>query len=160
MDNMDALRHAGKLHDKDGDGDMDDDYVERQLAKDPNAYIDEAEVGFITAEEAELRAKIEKEMEKTLVTMHPVNYLDAIGENIADIGGTSSDLLETMCVTLSTAVILGAKAHEVPYFGTSLPFNIIATGTVGCSLVSYRVWGHEKHSSQREMMLKGNDVPK
>merc|ERR1719491_2562247 len=88
-------------------------------------------------------------MEETLQTMHPVNYLDAIGENIVDVGGTSSDLFETMCITLATAVILGAKAHEVPYFGTSLPFNIISTGTLGCSVVSYYVWVKENYAPSR-----------
>merc|ERR1719506_3136199 len=106
-------------------------------------------MGFATQEEIEERMLIEKEMEDVIHTMHPVNYLDAIGENIADVGGTSSDLFETMCITLATSVLLGSKAHEVPYFGTSLPFNIISTGTVGCSLVSYHVWCHEKHSSSR-----------
>merc|ERR1719487_209358 len=139
--------------DKDGDGDIDDDdkrkVAQTASARDPNAIVDDTDVGFITQEEAEMRATIEMKMEETLQTMHPVNYLDAIGENIADVGGTSSDLFETMCITLATAVIMGSKSHEVPYFGTSLPFNIISTGTVGCSLVSYHVWCHEKHSSNR-----------
>merc|ERR1719204_255100 len=145
---MDLLRHQHDLADLDGDGEIDEAYKDRKNAADPNAYVEE-DLGFLTAEEAELRMKIEKEMEKTLVTMHPVNYLDAIGENIADIGGTSSDLFETMCTSLATAVIMGGKAHEVPFFGTSLPFNIISTGTLGCSCVCYSVWAHEKHSSQR-----------
>jgi Na+/H+-translocating membrane pyrophosphatase len=91
-------------------------------------------------------------MEHTLQTMHPVNYLDAIGENIADVGGTSSDLFETMCITLATSVILGAKAHDVPYFGTSLPFNIISTGTFACSIVSYYVWVKNNHTPSRIRM--------
>ena len=41
---------------------------------------------FITDKEAALREQIEKQMEETLQSMHPVNYLDAIGENIADVG--------------------------------------------------------------------------
>lgn len=149
MDSMDELRRAHNLHDLDMDGEEDEAFEERQHIVDPNAYIDEADMGFITKQEAQLRAKIEVEMENMLKTMHPVNYLDAIGENIADIGGTSSDLFETMCLTLATAVILGGKAHEVPYFGTALPFNIIASGTLGCSVVSYYVWCHEKHTSNR-----------
>lgn len=42
-----------------------------------------------------------------------------------------------------------APISEVPYFGTSLPFNIISTGTIGNSLVSYYVWAHDKHTSSR-----------
>jgi len=78
-----------------------------------------------------------------------VNYLDAIGENIADVGGTSSDLFETMCITLATSVILGSKAHKAPYFATSLPFAMISTGTIGCSMVCYKVFAHEKHNAKR-----------
>jgi len=88
-------------------------------------------------------------MAKTLKTMHPVNYLDAIGENIADVGGTSSDLFETMSLTLATAVILGAKIHKVPYFGTALPFAIISTGTFGCTAVCYKVRCMEKDTARR-----------
>merc|ERR1719330_270607 len=117
---------------------------------DPNAaHFDKFDMAFVSAEENKMRAKIEDQMEKMLLTMHPVNYLDAIGENMADIGGTASDLFETMCITLATAVVLGGKAHEAPYFGTSLPFNIISTGTIGCTIVSYYVWCHEKHTSNR-----------
>lgn len=149
MDNLDMLRTNASLHDKDRDGDVDDDFIERQRIMDPNSHIDEETVGFISQHEAALRAGIEDKMEQMLKTMHPVNYLDAIGENIADVGGTSSDLFETMCITLATGVIFGAKAHDAPYLGTSLPFIIISTGTLGCSLVSYYVWCHEKHSSSR-----------
>jgi len=147
MDAFDELRKA--MEDKDGDGEIDDDYKEKNMAIDPNAEFDELHVGFITSEETKIRQDIETQMEKMLSTMHPVNYLDAIGENLADIGGTAADLFETMCITLATAVVLGGKAHEVPYFGTSLPFNIISTGTVGCSCVCYYVWCHEKHTANR-----------
>jgi len=128
---------------------VDLDFAARQRVLDPNATLNEEDVGFITSEEAELRAGIETQMEKALEGMHPVNYLDAIGENIMDVGGTSSDLFETMCIALSTAVILGAKAHDVPYLGTSLPFNIISTGTLGCAAVSYHVWAHNSHETWR-----------
>jgi len=151
LDATAALREAHGLDDKDGDGEIDDDALQKKHARDPNAIFNE-EVGFVTQEEAELRANIEKQMEEALHKMHPVNYLDAIGENIADVGGTSSDLFETMCITLATAVIIGAKAHDVPYFGCSLPFNIISTGTIGCSVISYHVICHEKHSSNRIRM--------
>eukprot|EP00931_Biecheleriopsis_adriatica_P104353 TRINITY_DN79034_c0_g1_i1.p1 TRINITY_DN79034_c0_g1~~TRINITY_DN79034_c0_g1_i1.p1 ORF type:complete len:1002 (+),score=189.30 TRINITY_DN79034_c0_g1_i1:144-3149(+) len=100
-------------------------------------------------EEAQARRAQEAQMAKAILTMHPVNYLDAIGENIADVGGTSSDLFETMCITLATSVILGSKIHKMPYFGTALPFAIISTGTIGNSFVAYKVWCHEKHSSNR-----------
>jgi len=146
MDNMEELRASAKLHDKDGDGEIDQDFLQRQRGTDPNAYMSD-DLGFISSTEAQLREKIEKGMEDMLSSMHPVNYLDAIGENIADVGGTSSDLFETMCITLATAVILGSKAHDTPYFGTSLPFNIISTGTLGCSWVTYWIWCHERHSS-------------
>jgi len=148
-ESYEALRAAAHLEDVDNDGDVDENYVARQRVVDPNAQLNEEALGFITQREAELRASIEKQMEKTLEGMHPVNYLDAIGENIMDVGGTSSDLFETMCITLATAVILGAKAHEAPHFGTSLPFVVISTGTLGCTAASYRVWAHASHETWR-----------
>lgn len=147
MDHFGELRKS--LADKDGDGEVDADYLQKQSIFDPNAYVQEEEVGFITEDEMKIRLKIEEEMENTIKTMHPVNYLDAIGENIADVGGTSSDLMETMVVALAVAINFGSRAHEVPSFGTSLPFNIISTGTLCCSAVSYHVWCHEKHTSTR-----------
>jgi len=158
--NMDALNALRDEHmtalDKDGDGDIDEeDRVALERAKrgrGPGEGVGADDVGFITKEEAEMRQTIEKKMEETLQTMHPVNYLDAIGENIADVGGTCSDLFETMCITLATAVIIGSKAHDVPYFGTSLPFNIISTGTLGCSLVSYYIWVKNNYSPNRIRM--------
>eukprot|EP00927_Polykrikos_kofoidii_P035778 TRINITY_DN30309_c0_g1_i1.p1 TRINITY_DN30309_c0_g1~~TRINITY_DN30309_c0_g1_i1.p1 ORF type:complete len:1006 (+),score=127.16 TRINITY_DN30309_c0_g1_i1:130-3147(+) len=118
---------------------------------DPNTYMDESFPTFPgdSKEEAEMRARIEAEMEKNLSMMHPINYLDAIGENIADVGGTSTDLFESMCMTLATSVNFGAKAHEVPFLGTGLPFVIISSGTLLCSIATYWVWCHEKHSSSR-----------
>lgn len=158
MDAMTALKeeHGQGLIDKDGDGDVDEEdkrlFKATQAARDPTQKADHTEVGYITKEEATMRQQIEKRMEETLQTMHPVNYLDAIGENIADVGGTSSDLFETMCITLATAVIIGSKAHEVPYFGTSLPFNIISTGTLGCSVVSYYIWVKNGYNANRIRM--------
>eukprot|EP00933_Yihiella_yeosuensis_P075135 TRINITY_DN8433_c1_g1_i3.p1 TRINITY_DN8433_c1_g1~~TRINITY_DN8433_c1_g1_i3.p1 ORF type:complete len:628 (+),score=90.62 TRINITY_DN8433_c1_g1_i3:88-1971(+) len=148
MDNMQEMRDQLNLDDKDGDGDIDEEQLHRKHGRDPGQEMRE-ELGFITEEEAQTRAKIEAQMQETLTTMHPVNYLDAIGENIADVGGTASDLFETMCITLATSVILGAKIHEVPYFGTSLPHAIISTGTLGCALASYKVKSHERHSAAR-----------
>ncbi|OLQ00149.1 hypothetical protein AK812_SmicGene17232 [Symbiodinium microadriaticum] len=116
------------------DGEIDEKALAAAALINPEAKIDEMhESQFITAKvELEIRTEIEQHMAKTLKTMHPVNYLDAIGENIAD------DLFETMSLTLATAVILGAKIHKVPYFGTALPFAIISTGTFGCTAVCYK----------------------
>jgi len=147
--NMDAINALKYEQDDPAAEDLEDTFEDRQKILNPNAYVNEDDFGYITQKEAELRAKIEEEMEKTLHTMHPVNYLDAIGENIADVGGTASDLFETLCMTLATSVNFGSRAHEVPYFGTSLPFNIISTGTICCSLATYYVWAHERHSSNR-----------
>lgn len=149
MESLEMLKHGMHLDDKDGDGDIDEEHAQKQAFRDPNAKMHEEDVGFITMDEVKIRESIEKQMEQTLQTMHPVNYLDCIGENIADVGGTSSDLFETMCITLATAVIMGSKSHDVPYFGTSLPFNIISTGTLGCSLATYYVWCHDSHSPAR-----------
>ena len=76
------------------------------------------------------------------------------------------DLFETMSLTLATAVILGSKIHkasfahpwcrhnpasvsagQVPYIGTSLPFAIISTGTLGCTAVCYKA-GNRSSLSQ------------
>eukprot|EP00811_Abedinium_folium_P014074 NODE_230_length_3340_cov_2.787115.p1 GENE.NODE_230_length_3340_cov_2.787115~~NODE_230_length_3340_cov_2.787115.p1 ORF type:complete len:599 (-),score=218.84 NODE_230_length_3340_cov_2.787115:260-2056(-) len=100
-------------------------------------------------QEQEHIAEVEKIMKSRLQKLHPVTYLDAIGDNVSDIGGTSSDLFDTMCISLSTAVILGSKAHPVPHFGTSLPFIVISTGTIGCTLACFYIWCHEAHSSTR-----------
>lgn len=140
-----ALR--AKLEDMDGDGQKDDKIHKLQ---DPNSSeVDRMKASFVTHEEQMLRSKIEDQMAETIKTMHPINYLDAIGENIADVGGTSSDLFETMCITLATSVILGAKMHKMPHFGTALPFAIISTGTLGCSVVCYKVQVYEKFSASR-----------
>eukprot|EP00928_Gymnodinium_smaydae_P040403 TRINITY_DN27401_c0_g1_i1.p1 TRINITY_DN27401_c0_g1~~TRINITY_DN27401_c0_g1_i1.p1 ORF type:complete len:983 (-),score=246.68 TRINITY_DN27401_c0_g1_i1:73-3021(-) len=147
--NKDAINEMRKQYiDKDGDGEFDDDAAARNAMGDPSKKFKE-EDAFITAEEAKIRARIEEQMEKDMKEMHPVNYLDAIGENIADVGGTASDLYETMVITLATSVNFGSRAHEVPYYGTSLPFIIISTGTLCCATVSYFVWAHETHSSSR-----------
>ncbi|CAE7564853.1 PFP-BETA1 [Symbiodinium sp. CCMP2592] len=63
--------------------------------------------------------------------------------------GRAKDLFETMSLTLATAVILGAKIHKVPYFGTALPFAIISTGTFGCTAVCYKVRCMEKDTARR-----------
>lgn len=142
---MEQIRkvHEEELSDADGD-DCPPKPSVAVLANNTDGYA-----GHIHEKEAKLRHDVEEQMEANLKSMHPVKYLDAIGENIADIGGTSSDLFETMCITLATSVILGAKAHEVPYLGTGLPFNIISTGTLGCALACYYVWCHDKHSHNR-----------
>jgi len=157
MEMLTEMRDEHGLDDKDGDGEIDADALDRKLARDPNAHMSEEDHGFITEEEAKIRAKVEAEMEKALQKRHPMDYVDMIGENIADVGGTSSDLFETMCITLATSVVLGSKAHDAPSFGTSLPFNVISTGTLMCSICSYYVWCHEKHSSTRiRMQLRLN----
>lgn len=149
--NQDEITEMKKrLEDLDGDGEIDEKALAAAALINPEAKIDEMhESQFITAKELEIRTEIEQHMAKTLKTMHPVNYLDAIGENIADVGGTSSDLFETMSLTLATAVILGAKIHKVPYFGTALPFAIISTGTFGCTAVCYKVRCMEKDTARR-----------
>ncbi|CAE8626624.1 unnamed protein product [Polarella glacialis] len=149
MDRMEALK--SKLADQDGDGDVDpdEDYRRKQNIVGFDATEDEqARAGFITEQEAAMREDIEKQMFESLATLHPVNYLDQIGENIADIGGTCSDLFETMVITLACGVILGSKMHEAPCFATGLPFVIISTGTIGCSMSCFFVWAHEHHSAK------------
>jgi len=149
--NQDQINEMRKqLEDLDGDGEKDEKAIAIEKLINPDAKVDEMhDAGYVTAKELEIRKHIEEEMAKTLKTMHPVNYLDAIGENIADVGGTSSDLFETMSLTLATAVILGSKIHKVPYIGTSLPFAIISTGTLGCTAVCYKVRCFEKDTSRQ-----------
>ena len=40
---------------------------------------------------------MEREMTVMIEKMHPITYLDVIGENIADIAGTSADLFDSIC---------------------------------------------------------------
>jgi len=150
QDAFDALLDA-QLFDEDGDGELDEEEKRNlkhaRAVVDPNQIVEEN--AMTTKEQHDLTQQIEKKMEESLHSMHPINYLDAIGENIADVGGTASDLFETMCITLACGVIIGSKAHDVPYFGTALPFNIISTGTIGCSTVSYYVWCKEHFTATR-----------
>jgi len=79
--------------------------------------------------------------------MHPVSYLDFIGEAIADVGGTASDLFESICLVLAANVIVGSKAHPAPHFASGLCFVIIAAGTLGAAILSFHVRSHDSYTS-------------
>eukprot|EP00927_Polykrikos_kofoidii_P007260 TRINITY_DN12967_c0_g1_i1.p1 TRINITY_DN12967_c0_g1~~TRINITY_DN12967_c0_g1_i1.p1 ORF type:complete len:898 (+),score=127.16 TRINITY_DN12967_c0_g1_i1:162-2855(+) len=96
----------------------------------------------------QLRA-MEKEMQDIASQLHPIDYLDAVGENVNDVSGTCADLFESMVLILSTSAIIGAKGTAVPHFNSGLPFWIVASGMVGCSLVAYYCHVHERFSALR-----------
>ncbi|CAE7949056.1 hppA2, partial [Symbiodinium sp. KB8] len=39
---------------------------------------------------------MEEEMKDIASSLHPIDYLDAVGENICDVSGTCADLFESM----------------------------------------------------------------
>merc|ERR1719343_496460 len=90
---------------------------------------------------------MEEEMHDVVSLLHPIDYLDAVGENICDVSGTCADLFESMVLILSTAAIIGSKGSPVPHFNSGLPFWIVATGKIGCSLVAYYCHAHERYTA-------------
>merc|ERR550537_809124 len=80
---------------------------------------------------------MEASMQDIASKLHPIDYLDAVGENINDVSGTCADLFESMVLILSTSAIIGSKGSPVPYFNSGLPYWIIASGQVGSSIVAY-----------------------
>lgn len=93
--------------------------------------------------------EMEREMQDIAQQLHPIDYLDAVGENVNDVSGTCADLFESMVLILSTTAIIGTKGSPVPHFNSALPFWIVASGKVGCSLVAYYCHVHERFTAQR-----------
>eukprot|EP00913_Durusdinium_trenchii_P009881 g9274.t1 len=77
-------------------------------------------------------------MQDIASSLHPIDYLDAVGENICDVSGTCADLFESMVLILSLSLIIGARGSAVPYFFTSLPVWIVAAGNLACACVAHR----------------------
>jgi len=92
---------------------------------------------------------MEEEMSDVASQLHPIDYLDAVGDNICDVAGTCADLFESMVMILSTSAIIGAKAAAVPSFFSGLPFYIVSSGNFGCAFVAIRVYVHERHTPWR-----------
>lgn len=93
--------------------------------------------------------KMEHDMQDIASQLHPIDYLDAVGENICDVSGTCADLFESMVLILCTCAIIGTKGSPVPHFQSGLPFWIVATGKIGCSLVAYYCHAHERFTSRQ-----------
>jgi len=91
---------------------------------------------------------MEEEMQDVVSLLHPIDYIDAIGENICDVSGTCADLFESMVLILSTSAIIGAKTSEVPHFLSGLPFWIVASGNLGASVVAYHCHCKENFTSR------------
>jgi len=92
---------------------------------------------------------MEEEMQDVVSLLHPIDYLDAVGENICDVSGTCADLFESMVLILSTSAIIGAKGAAIPKFFSGLPFWIVAAGNLGCSIMAYYCHVHERFNSAR-----------
>ncbi|CAE7795872.1 hppA, partial [Symbiodinium necroappetens] len=82
---------------------------------------------------------LEEEMQDICADLHPIDFLDEIGEVICDVTGTCADLFESMVLILSTSAIIGAKISAVPHFLTGLPFWIVASGNIGCAVATFKV---------------------
>jgi len=93
--------------------------------------------------------RMEVEMQDIASQLHPIDFLDAVGENINDVSGTCADLFESMVLILSTCAIIGTKGSPVPHFNSGLPFWIVATGKIGCSLMAYYCHVHEQYTSRQ-----------
>mmetsp|Transcript_29641 Transcript_29641/g.52857 ORF Transcript_29641/g.52857 Transcript_29641/m.52857 type:complete len:910 (+) Transcript_29641:146-2875(+) len=92
---------------------------------------------------------MENEMQDIASQLLPIDYLDAVGENINDVSGTCADLFESMVLILCTCAIIGTKGSPLPYFNSGLPFWIVATGKMGSSLVAYYCHVHEAFTANR-----------
>eukprot|EP00928_Gymnodinium_smaydae_P042173 TRINITY_DN2843_c0_g1_i1.p1 TRINITY_DN2843_c0_g1~~TRINITY_DN2843_c0_g1_i1.p1 ORF type:complete len:902 (-),score=213.89 TRINITY_DN2843_c0_g1_i1:89-2794(-) len=92
---------------------------------------------------------MEEEMHDVVSLLHPIDYLDCVGENICDVSGTCADLFESMVLILSTSAIIGAKGAPVPSFFSGLPFYLVSSGNIGCSLVAYHCHVHERYDSNK-----------
>lgn len=92
---------------------------------------------------------MEEEMQDVVSLLHPIEYLDAVGENICDVAGTTADLFESMVIILSTSAIIGAKSTAEPMFMSGLPFWIVGAGNLFCALVSWHVHSKESMSSRQ-----------
>merc|ERR1719447_410051 len=90
---------------------------------------------------------MEEEMQDIASLLHPIDYLDAVGENICDVTGTCADLFESMVLILSTSAIIGSKGSAVPHFCAGLPFWIIGAGNLFSSVVFWRIHCVEKYGS-------------
>jgi len=91
---------------------------------------------------------LEEEMHDMCSDLHPIDFLDEVGEVICDLTGTCVDLFESMVLILSTSAIIGAKTSAVPHFLTGLPFWIVASGNVGCSLAAFKIHCTERYSAR------------
>lgn len=52
---------------------------------------------------------MEEEMQDIASSLHPIDYLDVVGENICDVSGACADLFESMVLILSLSLIIGAR---------------------------------------------------
>ncbi|CAJ1435491.1 unnamed protein product [Effrenium voratum] len=92
---------------------------------------------------------MEEEMKDIASTMHPIDYLDAVGKTICDVSGTCADLFESMVLNLSLSLIIGAKGSGVPHFFTALPLWIVASGNLACTFVAHRSHVKNRFSSRQ-----------
>merc|ERR1719235_2337088 len=123
---------------------------QKQIAMEADRKIKEKQ--GITGDDADIMAAIrgmEQEMSDIATQLLPIDYLDAVGENINDVAGQCADLFESMVLILCTCAIIGSKGGPAPYFNSGLPFWIVGTGKMGSSLVSYYCHCHESFTSQR-----------
>jgi len=91
---------------------------------------------------------MEEEMSDVAAELHPIDFLDAVGENICDVCGTCADLFESMVLILSTSAIIGSKGSAVPHFLTGLPFWICASGNIGCSVMAYKSYVTDRYTAR------------
>ena len=64
---------------------------------------------------------MEEEMQDVVSFLHPIEFMDEVGENICDVSGTCADLFESQVLILSTAAIIGSKGASAPCQSTILP---------------------------------------
>jgi len=142
----------GQVHDHSGDEEREVDNLSRRMTALEEQRQARAAMGLADDEKEDLMDELramEEEMRDIATHLHPIDYLDAVGENINDVSGTCADLFESMVLILSTSAIIGTKGSPAPHFYAALPFWIVASGKIGCSLVAYYVHAHERFSSQR-----------
>eukprot|EP00913_Durusdinium_trenchii_P001169 g1075.t1 len=72
-----------------------------------------------------------------------------VGDANALVGFGAGTWASTYLTAQHRAASQFSQIHKVPYFGTSLPFALISTGTLGCTAVCYKVRCFEKDTARR-----------
>merc|ERR1719460_3533081 len=93
--------------------------LQQQLQELENRRLQRVKQGIDSEQDEEAMMEhlrtLEEEMQDIASELHPVNYLDMIGETLTIVAGNCTDYLENVALAISTAQVIGSKAHEAPH---------------------------------------------